>query len=41
MPYPSIVHVIPNINNSNKNRSIIKTEEHLNAVLELLGVSHE
>ena len=37
----SIVHVIPNVNDSNENRSIIETEEHLNAVLELLGVSYE
>jgi len=36
-----ILHLISNINNSNEDRSIIKTEKHLNTVLELLGILHE
>ena len=36
--YLSIVYVMFNINDSNKDRSIIKIEELLNAVLELLGI---
>ena len=39
--YLFILHLISNINNSNEDRSIIKTEKHLNIVLELLGILHE
>ena len=39
--YLFILHLISNINNSNEDRSIIKIEDHLNAVLELLGISYE
>ena len=37
----SIVHIISNVNNSNKDKSIIKTEEYLNVVLELLYILHK
>jgi myosin-5 len=37
----SNVQVIPNANNTNEDGSSIQTEEHLKAVLELLGVSYD